>query len=30
VGLRISWRITAGKSVNIVGPLNEPMRTTSS
>jgi hypothetical protein len=25
VGLRIAWRITAGKSVNIVGPISEPV-----
>jgi hypothetical protein len=28
VGLRIAWRITAGKPVNIVGPINEPMPAT--
>jgi hypothetical protein len=28
VGIRIAWRLTAGKAVNIVGPINEPVLAT--
>lgn len=28
VGIRIAWRLTAGTSVNIVGPINEPVAAT--
>ena len=27
VGLRIAWRMTAGRQVNILGPINDPVPT---
>lgn len=28
VGLRIAWRLTAGRPIDIVGPIDEPIRAT--
>jgi hypothetical protein len=27
VGIRIAWRLTAGRAVNITGPINDPAPT---